>query len=109
MPTITISKETHAHLVAFQPVVRAFVKDEMSIDESADMLIRSAIEMSLNSLWQNLDVPTLVQSLQQVARRCPKDVYDFVAEMLAEGGEAREEQARRIGFHAPQKREKEEE
>src|SRR2546430_1842619 len=104
MPKVNISKETHARLVAFQPVVAALMDEEFSIDESADMLIRAAMATTLSNLWGSQDAQALLLSLQGIADKHPKEVFDFVAGALAAGGRIEREQARdKFGFRPPEK------
>jgi xylose isomerase len=103
MPKITITNETRDRLVAFQPVVRAVLEQEMTLDQMADMLILSAITTALDNLWGKVEPVTLVQSLHALAQRHPKEVFAFVAARIAAGDETQREQTRNyFGFRPPE-------
>jgi hypothetical protein len=87
MSEIHLSAATHARLVAFQGIVRTIMGKDMTVDDSADMLIRFAINKSIDMLVQAQSKEALAKSFDQVASRRPEEVFDFIAKVLKIGGE----------------------
>ena len=107
MPKINISKETHARLLAFMKVMKNVTENKaLTVDNAAEVLILSAIDHYLSTLWASDDAELLTKTLHLLAHRHPNEVFSFVAEMYERGSDVRmqkvkqemREQSRRIGF-----------
>src|SRR5262245_7286344 len=104
MPKITLSKEVHSRLIAFQRVVRPLMDEELSLDETAEMLLCHSMDATLANLWGTQEPQVIVQALQKLAARHPEEVYSFVGDVLNAGSqEDRERAKQQFGFHPPER------
>src|SRR5712664_978747 len=112
MPAINVSNDTYARLQAFQPIVKWLQGKTIPLDLSAEVLICAGMRNLLDILWQQQDAQTLVDTLQKLSTRNPKEIYGFVAEVLKTGSKIEQKRikdelrnrTRPFGFAAGQKK-----
>jgi hypothetical protein len=95
MVKIKLSEEVYERLVAFQPIVRWLEGKNVPLDRSAEVLLSIGIQALLNHLWQQHDAATLVETLQKLGSKHPREVYQFVADVLTIGTKIQRKEHRR--------------
>jgi hypothetical protein len=98
MPTIDISEETYARLVAFMPLGEYLNEGPVTVDDQGEVLMLIGMDSLLRTLWEKLDAGTLVQSLLKLADRHPAQLFRFVSDALLAGGKEAEEIRGEFGF-----------
>jgi hypothetical protein len=98
MPTINISEETHARLKAFLPLAVHLNDGPVPVDHQAEFLIIIGMELLLRTLWERQEPQTLVESLVKLSQRHPEQLFQFVTDVLAAGGQQAQEIKEQFGF-----------
>jgi len=100
MSKITISKEMYGRVIEFKHVVEAVIKEEISSDGCAELILSQGIDSMLADLLGSQSQTILLKSLQQLGSQYPMQVYRYVAEILKKGAAVQEQEKmkQKIGF-----------
>jgi hypothetical protein len=104
MPAINVSDDTYERIQAFLRLGGQLADAELTPEVCGEALILFGMKAILDGLWMPHAPDTLLKTLQGLAGRHPKEVMDFVADVLETGAaiqqQAAEEAGRPFGFSA---------
>ncbi|WP_448592235.1 hypothetical protein [Thermoflexus hugenholtzii] len=80
---VAISGETYDQVDAFRLVVEAVLREPVSVQDYAEMLVLLSLDTALADLLGRQPPEILLRSIQQLSRRYPREAYGYLAETLA--------------------------
>jgi hypothetical protein len=93
MPAINVSDDTYARIQAFLRLGGQLADAELTPEVCGEALILFGMKAILEGLWKPHEPEILVQTPQGLAGRHPKEVMDFVADVLETGATIQEQEA----------------
>jgi hypothetical protein len=103
MATIEISDELFQRVKAFQAVITAVADEEISCEACTELILQQGLDSLMANLFGPQGAGIMLQTLQQLAVKYPREIYQFLAETI-DAGEIEMEKDRvrhQLGFHAP--------
>jgi hypothetical protein len=104
MPAINVTDDTYGRIQAFLRLGGHLADGELTPEICGEALILFGMQAILEGLWRPHEPDTLLNTLQGLAGRHPKEVMDFVADVLETGAAIQEQEAleaeRPFGFAA---------
>lgn len=85
MPEISLSDEIHERLSAFRLLMNRFDDEELPFDQFVEAVMCVGMDSMVERLLSGVDSAVLVTSMQQLAARHPREVYQFLADTLDAG------------------------
>lgn len=100
---LMISDEMDLRLQQFKKVAEAILDREISDDDWAELVLGRGLNGILEDVIGPQDKQILIESFQLLARQYPKEVCEFMVDILRRGEESiREAAKRKIGYELPE-------
>ncbi len=97
MPTINVTDDTYTRIQAFLRLGGHLGDSELTPDLCGEALILFGMKAVLEGLWKPHEPHTLIQTLQGLADRHPKEVMAFLADMMETGAAIQQQKAEEAG------------
>jgi hypothetical protein len=103
MATLEISEELYGRVKEFQAVIKAVLDEDISCEAAGELVLQQGLDSLMANLFGPQGAGVMLQTLQQLAAKYPKEIYRFIAETIDAGEiEIEKERVRsQLGFHAP--------
>lgn len=99
---LTLSDETYRRLIEFKQVVEAILDEPIELHDYGELVVDRGLNGILEDIIGPQSKETLFESFQQLARRYPEEISDYMIDILQRGEESiREAAKRRLGFELP--------
>jgi hypothetical protein len=103
MASIEISDELFQRVREFQAVLTALADKDITAEACTELILQQGLDSMLANLFGPQGAGAMLQTIQQLSVKYPKEVYQFIAEII-NAGESEIEKERvknELGFHSP--------